>query len=113
MRGIVTVTLWALNLFFFGTLLLLTIVLRLIPGSRAAVTGMLQRIVQMWARGHRRITDEMLDVEWRVTGIESLRPDANYLIVANHVSWLDIPIIEDLSRGAAPVARRCDHHLSW
>lgn len=94
MRGIVTITLWALNLAFWGALFLPAMLLRVIPDSRPAVTGMLQRIVEMWAKGHARITDVMLDIEWEVSGLESLSPDANYLIIANHQSWLDIPIIE-------------------
>ncbi|MDX1583035.1 MAG: acetyltransferase [Thermoanaerobaculia bacterium] len=94
MRGVVTITLWALNLVVWGILFLLTILLRFIPDSRPAVTGMLQRIVELWARSHARITDVMVGVEWDVKGLEKLSADRNYLIIANHQSWLDIPIIE-------------------
>ena len=105
MLGVVTITLWGLNVLFWGTLLVLAIPLRVIPHSRAVVTAMMQAIVQRWGRAHVLITDIMLGVTWEVRGLETLSPELNYLIVANHRSWLDVPIIVSVLTGRTSFIR--------
>ena len=52
---------------------------------------MLASLATRWVGGNDRIFDRMLPTLWEIEGIgDDVRPDGHYLIVSNHVSWVDI-----------------------
>jgi len=56
---------------------------------RLALTSLGDR----WAGTNNRIFDAMLNTKWDIVGVDGLSPDGHYLIISNHVSWLDIFVV--------------------
>ncbi|MGD9332193.1 MAG: acyltransferase [Desulfobacterales bacterium] len=53
----------------------------------------LMRTVQGWIRGNLFIQDHFLPIAWDIRGTEGLRRDDWYMVICNHRSWADIPVI--------------------
>src|ERR1043166_526595 len=94
-RGIATIVLLLLNLILWGTPILLGgIVKFFLPGrKRVPVVNFLVGLAENWVEGNNRIFDTMLGTKWDVSGVETDGYDGHYLIVANHVSWVDIFVL--------------------
>lgn len=91
-----TVVLLALNLGFWGVVFLLLVPFRWIvpPGqARIRVIGMLERIVERWAGGNRILFDATQSVSYEIRLQAELSRTGRYLILCNHRSWLDIPVL--------------------
>jgi 1-acyl-sn-glycerol-3-phosphate acyltransferase len=56
-------------------------------------TTVLATIGDCWATGNSAIAETLLDVEWTVTGGEQLTKEGRYLVMANHLSAIDIFIV--------------------
>src|SRR5713226_5526866 len=96
LRGVLTIFLLLLNTLLWGTPILLGGVVRLItPGGplRGRVILFLIRLAEGWVEGCDWILDRMLTTEWDIQGIENVRADGHYLIISNHVSWVDIVVL--------------------
>ena len=92
-RGLITIALMCVNLAFWGTLVLVVAPIKfLLPKSalRRRVILLLARFGAGFVAGNNAICDLMLPTVWDVSGIEVPRPEGHYLIVSNHVSWVDI-----------------------
>ena len=97
-RGPVTILLLTLNAAFWGSCIALLGIVKFAiqitaPRSRArtSVILVLAWLGTRWVHGCDRIFDLMLPTEWDITGIgDDVRPDGHYLIISNHVSWVDI-----------------------
>ena len=65
--------------------------------------------------GNNRIFDLLLPTKWDIAGIgEDVRPDGHYLIISNHVSWVDIFVLFRAFQGRAPFIRFfLKHQLIW
>src|SRR5947207_13161628 len=92
LRGVTTIVLLTLNLAFWGSLVVpLGIVKLLTRGAlRRRVIILLPQVAEGWVAWNDKIFDLMLPTAWDVRGIEGLRYDGRYLIVSNHISWVDI-----------------------
>jgi 1-acyl-sn-glycerol-3-phosphate acyltransferase len=67
-----------------------------------------------WAGVNNRIFDLMLTTKWDIAGVDGLRTDAHYLIVSNHVSWIDIfVVIRAFHRHAAFIRFFLKRELMW
>ena len=97
-RGIITILLLTLNALFWGSCIVLLGILKFAiqvtaPRSRARTRVILMSawLGTRWVRGCDDIFDLMLPTKWEIRGIgDDVRPDGHYLIISNHVSWVDI-----------------------
>ncbi len=100
-RGLITTLLLFFNLLVFGIPVLIVGLVKFAvhmtaPRSalRTRVIQTMGKIAQQWVATNSRIFDLMLPTRWEVAGLpESLRADGRYLIISNHVSWVDIFVI--------------------
>jgi 1-acyl-sn-glycerol-3-phosphate acyltransferase len=116
LRGIATIVLLLLNLILWGTPIFLGGVVKfLLPGRRRVpVVKFLVGLAEKWVEGNNRIFDAMLGTEWDVSGADNAAYDGHYLIVANHVSWVDIFVLFRVFHWKAAFIRFfLKHELIW
>jgi len=91
-RGIVVFVLLFFNLCLWGVpLMVMSLSKFFVRGpKRAPIIRFLARIGERWVAGNNSIFDTMLSTQWEIEGIEGTRYDGHYLIISNHVSWVDI-----------------------
>jgi len=112
-RGAITLVLLALNAAFWGSCIALLGTIKFAihitaPRSRARtrVILMLASLATRWVGGNDRIFDRMLPTQWEIEGIgDDVRPDGHYLIVSNHISWVDILALYRAFHGRAAFIR--------
>ncbi len=95
-RGVVTALLLALNTIFWGTAITLAGIVKLLAPtqeSRRRIRVVLTGLGARWVGGNDRIFDSMLRTKWDIAGVDGLSRDGHYLILSNHVSWLDIFVV--------------------
>ncbi len=98
LRGLVTIALLLVNLVVWGTLITLAGLLKFAiqitaPRSplRTRVILMLAALAERWVAANDRVFDWMLPTKWDVAGIpDELDRDGHYLVISNHISWVDI-----------------------
>lgn len=96
--GVIGFLLFLANLGFWGALLLLVVLLRIATwsfGRARVVTGQLaERIAENWSVVNNVLMRLALGVEWnvRLAG-PRLNRDSTYIVIANHQSWIDIPVL--------------------
>ena len=105
------------NLAFWGTLVLVVAPIKfLLPKSelRRRVILLLARFGSGFVAGNNAICDRMLPTVWDVAGVEETRPDGHYLIISNHVSWVDIIALLRVFHGRMAFLRYfIKHQLVW
>jgi 1-acyl-sn-glycerol-3-phosphate acyltransferase len=91
-RAFVIIFLLLCNLCFWGSAVLLFSVAKLFVRGpkRAPIIRFLARFGEGWVAVNNRIFDALLTTEWDIEGIDGVRYDGHYLIISNHVSWVDI-----------------------
>lgn len=103
--GLVSLTLIVVNTLLGCTFLFPAIFLKwVIPINRwrSYCSQYLVVVAETWVGINSFIFRLTQKVEWEVKGIESLRPDGWYLIIANHRSWVDIPVLQKVFKGKIP-----------
>lgn len=107
MRGILTVLLLILSTAWWGTLVLIGGIFKLIPNTefRRRVRLVMAEFADRWVGTNDAIFDRLLTTEWDVSGVEGLRTDAHYLIISNHRSWVDIFALARAFHRHAPFIR--------
>jgi len=106
--GIFTFTLFAINTIFWGSILNLFILLKIlfpIAGWRALCSRIFVQIAECWIDGNNLIIKLTQKTEWDVQNVEGLKKGGSYLIIANHRSWLDIPVLQRLFNRRIPFLR--------
>jgi len=112
-RGAITLLLLTVNAVFWGSCIAILGIAKFAiqftaPRSRARtrVILILASMGSHWVAGNDRIFDAMLPTRWQIEGIgDDVRPDGHYLIVANHVSWVDIFALQRAFRGRTAFIR--------
>lgn len=61
-----------------------------LAGWRPACAVALVRIAESWIGFNSWLVDHATPTRMRITGLEGLRADGHYLVLANHRSWVDI-----------------------
>ena len=116
-RGLLVILLLLLNTAFWGTLvLLLGAVKFFVPRSelRRRLVLVAAWLGAHWVGGNNRIFDLLLPVEWDVEGLDIDDPSGHYLVISNHVSWVDIfAIFRIFHRRAAFVRFFMKSQLIW
>jgi 1-acyl-sn-glycerol-3-phosphate acyltransferase len=107
-RALAILILLPLNLLFWGTPVMLGGIVKLLTfggdNKRRLILG-LTRLADGWVACNGRIFDTFLDTKWHVEGLDELRPDGHYLVVSNHVSWVDIFAVFRVFHRRAPFIR--------
>lgn len=104
-RGALTLLLISLNVIFWTfPLLFVHLIKSVLPGTgwRAFWSTLQNRMGTAWISFNNlnlRVTNP---VRWRVSGLEGLRTDRWYLVVANHQSWVDILTLQLVFNGRIP-----------
>ncbi|MBA2078902.1 acyltransferase [Rhodanobacter sp. PCA2] len=85
----------------------LTLVKLLLPlaGLRRACTTGLVAIAESWIGVNNALFELFTRIRWQVDGLDGLRRDANYLVLANHQSWVDIPVLQKVLNRRIPFLR--------
>lgn len=115
-RALLLAVLLPLNLVLWGTLVCLGGLVKLLTFGRArqeVILG-LAWLGERWVQCNDALFDAVLSTEWRIEGFDDLRRDAHYLIISNHISWVDIFAVLRAVRGRAPFVRFfLKHTLVW
>jgi 1-acyl-sn-glycerol-3-phosphate acyltransferase len=77
----------------------------LLPPLRPALGVVLVRIAESWIGFNSWLVDHATPTRMRVSGIEGLRADGHYLVLANHRSWVDIVALQYACNRRAPFLR--------
>ncbi len=85
----------------------LTAVKLLLPleGARAALSRVLVAIAESWIAVNSALFGLFTHTQWRIEGLEGLRRDGNYLVLCNHQSWVDIPVLQKVFNRRIPFLR--------
>jgi 1-acyl-sn-glycerol-3-phosphate acyltransferase len=115
-RALIIILCLALNTAVWGTLVFLGGIPKLF--TFGPTKGLFLRAMvwlgERWAQGNDQIFDWFLDTEWRIEGFDGLRRDGHYLVISNHVSWIDIFAVFRALHGKAPFIRFfLKHVLIW
>ncbi|MGB5690232.1 MAG: acyltransferase [Woeseiaceae bacterium] len=105
LRGLVVFSGFVVNtLLCFMPLLILAVAKLLTPfrGLRRRITRMLMRIGETWVDVNSAILTTAGSIDWRATGLETLRRDQWYLIIVNHVSAVDILVLQKVFNKRIP-----------
>ena len=113
MRALLTLFLLFLNLLLFGVPVVIVGIAKFAvhmtaPRSRlrTRIILLLSAIAEQWVAMNSRIFDLMLPTQWDVAGVpDSMPRDGRYLIISNHVSWVDIFTIFRVFHGRAAFIR--------
>ena len=98
LRGLTTLALLLLNLLFWGTPVVLLGIVKFAVHMTAPRSRLRTRVIlalswlaERWVGTNDRLVDLMLPTRWDVEGpLDAIRIDGRYLIISNHVSWVDI-----------------------
>ena len=85
----------------------LTFVKLLLPlhGARVAMSRVLVAIAESWIAVNSALFDLFTRTQWRIEGLEGLKRDGNYLVLCNHQSWVDIPVLQKVFNRRIPFLR--------
>lgn len=116
LRAIAIIISLALNLVLWGGLVLLFALFKLVTlgEARRKVILFLASLADRWVAGNDLIFDTFLTTRWDIAGLDHLNPHTHYLIIVNHVSWIDIFAVFRAFRGKIPFIRFfLKHVLIW
>lgn len=106
--GSFTFLLFAANTLFWCTVLYLVTLLKLLlplaPWRRFA-SRVLVAIGEAWIAVNTFCLRLTQPTRYDVKGLEGLRRDASYLVVSNHQSWVDIPVLQGVFLRKIPFLR--------
>ncbi len=83
---------------------LLKVVLRW-PGARAFFDRWLMAIAASWIDFNSTLFERLTDTRLHVTGLPDPMPEGHFLVVCNHQSWVDIPVLQKLLNRRLPLLR--------
>jgi 1-acyl-sn-glycerol-3-phosphate acyltransferase len=97
----INIVLHVLPLFAF-TLIKVVLPIRAI---RLACSRVLIVIAESWIAVNSALFDIFTRIRWQVEGLDGLRRDGNYLVLCNHQSWVDIPVLQKVFNRRIPFLR--------
>ncbi|MEO8998221.1 MAG: acyltransferase [Rhodanobacter sp.] len=97
----INIVLHVLLLFAF-TLFKVILPIRVI---RLACSRVLVFIAESWIGVNNWLFDGFTRIRWQVDGLDALRRDGNYLVLCNHQSWVDIPVLQKVFNRRIPFLR--------
>lgn len=76
-----------------------------LPAWRQLCSRVLVAIAESWIGVNNALFALFTRIDWQVDGLDGLRRDANYLVLANHQSWVDIPVLQKVLNRRIPFLR--------
>lgn len=76
-----------------------------IPPVRRSLARALVAIAESWIGVNNALFDLFTRIRWQVGGLDGLRRDRNYLVLCNHQSWVDIPVLQKVFNRRIPFLR--------
>lgn len=98
-------SLFAINLAFWGILVTpLGLLKLLLPFATVhrLIAGMGRRCYRGWTAVNTFLINLFNNVEWQISGTKTLDKDSWYLLIANHKSWVDIPVVSTFAYPLIP-----------
>ncbi|WP_449427863.1 acyltransferase [Rhodanobacter umsongensis] len=85
----------------------LTLVKVVLPirAIRLACSRALVAIAESWIAVNSRMFEWFTRTRWQIEGLADLRRDGNYLVLCNHQSWVDIPVLQKIFNRRIPFLR--------
>lgn len=79
-----------------AVLLILAAIKALVPiaGFRELMSRALVAIAEQWIEMNGVLFGLLTSTQWRIEGMDSLDRDGWYLVLSNHQSWVDIPVLQ-------------------
>lgn len=107
LRAIAILLLLPLNLTLWGTPVLAVGLLKFVTWGppKGRVIRVLTWLAERWVAGNDRIFDTFLHTQWTIEGLDDLSREGHYLVISNHVSWVDVFAVFRAFRGRAPFVR--------
>lgn len=59
------------------------------------LTAIVEECAIYWTDFNHILLRKIMPIEWHIIGQEKILPNKDYLVIANHQSWMDIPILEE------------------
>ena len=87
-----------------GAIVIVSVLKILVPiaGFRRFIGVVLIRLAEAWVSVNSMLVRLLQQIEWQVTGIEGLKRDGWYLVIANHRSWVDILTLQTVLNRRVP-----------
>jgi 1-acyl-sn-glycerol-3-phosphate acyltransferase len=76
-----------------------------IPPIRRACSRALVWIAESWIGVNNRLFGLFTRIRWQLEGLDGLRRDGSYLVLCNHQSWVDIPVLQKIFNRRIPFLR--------
>jgi 1-acyl-sn-glycerol-3-phosphate acyltransferase len=96
---------FTLNLSLWGGIVTLAGIAKLLLPI-AAVQRQCSRLAHWayrhWSLHNRQLIELFNKVDWQLSGLTELRQDSWYLLISNHKSWLDIPVLSQFALSRIP-----------
>jgi 1-acyl-sn-glycerol-3-phosphate acyltransferase len=105
LKGLLTFSACTINtIVCFLPIILLALVKLLVPlaGFRRVVTRWLMTIGDAWVGTNAIIFRLANDTTWDIRGVEGLRRNQWYLVIANHQTWVDIVVLQTIFNRRIP-----------
>jgi 1-acyl-sn-glycerol-3-phosphate acyltransferase len=93
-----------LHVLFIFALTLLKLLLP-VHSIRQACSRALVAVAESWIGVNNILFGVFARVRWQVQGLDGLRRDGNYLVLCNHQSWVDIPVLQKVFNRRIPFLR--------
>ena len=92
LRALFFIVFLPLNLFFWGVLVVLAGLVKLVTfgAVRRAAIRAAAFFGESFVAFNDAAFDRLLDTRWDIRGVDHLRRDQHYLVISNHLSWIDI-----------------------
>lgn len=96
------------NVVLHVTPLFVLALLRVIVPVRAIRLGLSRALVliaESWIAFNSAMFEWFTRTHWQVEGLDGLRRDGSYLVLCNHQSWVDIPVLQKVFNRRIPFLR--------
>lgn len=107
-KGLVAVLLACTNVLVMAVPFFTAVSLKLLlPGRylRRYLTRVVTFLAAQYNRNNGMIFRMMGSIRWHVSGLEGLNRNTSYLVIANHQSWADIPVLQCLLEPHIPLLK--------
>lgn len=95
------------NTLVHGPVLIVAALVKLlpVPALQRWLERRLPGIAESWIAVNSAMIDGFTRTRFLVEGLETLRPGGHYLVLANHRSWVDIPVLQKVFNRRIPLLR--------
>jgi 1-acyl-sn-glycerol-3-phosphate acyltransferase len=76
-----------------------------IRGVRLGLSRVLVLIAESWIAINSAMFEWFTKTRWQLEGLSGLRYNGNYLVLCNHQSWVDIPVLQKIFNRRIPFLR--------